>query len=376
MNLPAALGEAGALRERVLERAPAIEAQRHLDHDIAAAFAAAGLNRMAVPRAQGGLELPPTEQIQILEEVSRWDGATGWNLMIGAETFGMMVAAFPEADSYFARKDLITCGATSAIGTLTPAGDDYHLSGRWAFVSGCHNADVFVGSARLAGAGGPPTYALVDMAQVEILDTWYTNGLRGSGSHDIEITDVSLPAANVATQFGQVDSPLMLIPTGTRLAYNKTGVALGIARAALEEFVDLALGKTPRFTSRKLRERPSAQDALARAEALVRSARAFVLDEANQIWEAVSAGEPLTDERRALLQIACSNAAEAAVNAVDLIENAAGTSANLTGSRFERACRDVRVVRQHLTVASHNFTDAGRVLLGLPPEGLMLSLPR
>ena len=94
----------------------------------------------------------------------------------------------------------------------------------------------------------------------------------------------------------------------------------------------------------------------------------------SDVWDAVVSDEMPSVEQRALLQIACSDAARASAEAVDLVAEAAGTTANFLDSPLERRARDVRVISQHMTVAPHHLEDAGRVLLGLPPEGIMLSL--
>ncbi len=207
--------------------------------------------------------------------------------------------------------------------------------------------------------------------------TW--PGLRGSGSHDVRVDDVLVSEEDTlsfvpgARPQGELDSPLTRIPPGSRLAYNKVGVALGIARAAIDTFIELATGKVPRFSSSKLRDRPVAQRAVAQAEARLRGARAFVLESVADLWDAVQAGREFPDRNRALLQIACSDAAVACAQAVDTVAEAAGTSANRLDSPLERQVRDVRVVRQHVTVAPQHLEDAGRVLLGLEPEGLMLA---
>jgi alkylation response protein AidB-like acyl-CoA dehydrogenase len=167
---------------------------------------------------------------------------------------------------------------------------------------------------------------------------------------------------------------VLRIPSGSRLAYNKVGVALGIARGAIDVFVDLARGKVPRFSGSKLRERPDAQHAVAKAEARLRGARAFVLEAVGGLWEAVLADREYSPRDKALLQIACSDAVLACAEAVDLVCVAAGTSANALDSPLERPARDVRVIRQHVTVGPQHLEDAGRVLLGLEPEGLMLKI--
>ena len=151
-------------------------------------------------------------------------------------------------------------------------------------------------------------------------------------------------------------------------------MGFGIARAAIDDFVKLAENKLPRFSASKLRERPTAQRAVALAEARLRGARAIVFEAVDELWELALAGRKPSMRERALLQIACSDSAQACAEAVDLILDAAGTNANRIDCPLEQRARDVRVIRQHVTVASHHIEDSGRVLLGLDPEGLMLSM--
>jgi alkylation response protein AidB-like acyl-CoA dehydrogenase len=99
-----------------------------------------------------------------------------------------------------------------------------------------------------------------------------------------------------------------------------------------------------------------------------------VLEAVDELWDGALEGRRPTDRERALLQIACSDAARASADAVDWVAEAAGTTANRLDSPLERYARDARVIRQHVTVAPQHLDDAGRVLLGLPPEGLMLSM--
>ena len=139
-----------------------------------------------------------------------------------------------------------------------------------------------------------------------------------------------------------------------------------------KKFNDLAEGKIPRFTSSSLRERSVAQLAIAEAEVRLRSARALVMELVAAMWQKVLEDEEISLKERALFQIACSDGARAAAESVDRVCDAAGTSGNFKGHPLERIARDVRVVRQHLTVASHHIEDGGRVLLGLPATGMML----
>lgn len=371
---------ARGLQALAREGAPEGDRERRLPARVAQAMAEVGLYRLAVPADLGGIGADPVTQIRVIEAISIGDGAAGWNLMIGIETSGLVAFAPDLVAELYSDPKAILCGSTATLGQATPHEGGVRLRGRWPFVSGCHNANWF---SALCQIGEPPDasigWVVVPMADAMIVDTWNTSGMRGSGSHDVEVDDAFVPGVRVLRPQPGLRAPadarmgpVARIPTGARLAYNKTGVALGIARAAIDAFVDLAHSKTPRFTGTTLRERSFAHVALGTAEAELGAARAFVLDEVGALWEAACAGGEITDERRARLQIACSHAVEASARAVSEVHRAAGTDANKAGSVLDRCHRDVLVVGQHLTVARPLIEDAARMLLGLEPTAMIL----
>jgi alkylation response protein AidB-like acyl-CoA dehydrogenase len=368
---------AKSLESLVRKHADQADADRRLPRQVAHAFAENGLYRIAAPESYSGEEADPITQIETIEAVSRFDGAAGWNLMIGIETFGLIAPGCDTCKQLIEDPMVIMSSSTAAIGRAVKEGDGYRVSGQWQFVSGCQNSSVFGATIRLfendeAISGN--LYAMVQSPDFEIIDTWDVGGLRGSGSHDVRVNDIWVPASHIVAPIGGLksESALLRFPLGARLAYNKVAVSLGLARAGLDAFVELSEGKVPRFTSRSLRERPAAQRAIAEAEVRVRSARALVVEQVAEMWGQVKAHEHISTRERAIFQIACSDAVRGCAEAIDLVADAAGTTANFRGHPLERISRDVRVVRQHLTVASHHIEDGGRALLGLAPQGMML----
>jgi alkylation response protein AidB-like acyl-CoA dehydrogenase len=379
---PSPVERALALEALVHRHADASERQRHLHHEVAAAFARSGLYRIAAPADCGGEGVAPAEQIETIETISRFDASAGWNLMIGVVSFGLIAPAMARCRDLIADPEVVLCSSTAAVGHAERVTDGWRVSGRWQFVSGCHNSSVFGATVRLHEHGEPLPdtinhYAMVPLGEFTILDTWHVAGLCGSGSHDVELNDVLVPDERIVKPLGvwSGTTPLARFPLGPRLAYNKVAVSLGIARAAIDAFVALAEGKVPRFTSRTLRERPHAQRAVAEAEIRLRGARAAVFELLEEMWTLVRNDANVPSRLRALFQIACSDAVAGCAQAVDQVVEAAGTTANQQGHPLERLARDVRVVRQHVTVANHHIEDAGRILLGLPPTGMMLAGP-
>jgi indole-3-acetate monooxygenase len=141
-----------------------------------------------------------------------------------------------------------------------------------------------------------------------------------------------------------------------------------MARGAIEDLTELATAKTPTMTRRALQERPLFQIELARAEATVRSARAWLFESVRTAWETVTEGRIVSTRDQALLRLAATNATARAVDAVDLVHSLAGGSAIRTGSRLERVFRDVHTAAQHFSVQPAMYEPIGRALLNLPPE--------
>ncbi len=366
---------ARGLQPMVRDHAGSAQELRHVPEPMVRAMADAGLYRLAAPEVFGGYEADPITTIEVIEAISEADGSIGWALMIGIEVVGIGGSLMnPEmAASLFAEHpDLVMSGALNPQGRARQVEGGWMVSGQWPFASGCHHSTMFWGQCIVEGS--QPTRlieVLVPRASYEIVDTWHVNGLRGTGSNDVAVEDLFVPDSMVTEVAGRTsthDGPLYRLPPFTRLAYNKVGVATGIARAALDAFVDLAENKQPRLSSRALRERPRAQLSYAQAEAALRSARAFVFEAVSEAWDTVCPGEVVDRRQRALVRLACSHACQESIRAVELVHQAAGTSANYEDSLLGRARQDVAVVAQQVMVAPHFIEDAGRVMLGLDPQ--------
>ena len=380
------VARARALAPLIREHADQAERERRLPKAVVDAMTAAGLYRVAAPLEVGGLETDPFTQIRVIEAVSEADGATGWNLMIGIEAVGFIGAALSKevATEVFSDPGLVIAGALNPLGKAVPVDGGFQVTGQWPFASGCQNAQYFWGqcivqdgdqSARDERGQVVLREIVVPARDFEVVDTWHVAGLRGSGSHDVRVEDVFVPERmmTAVSARGLVASgALFRMPVFSRLAYNKVGVATGIARAAVDHFTALASAKTPRGSRNLLRERATAQLAVAEAEAQLRSARAWVFESLAEIWEIAVAGGHVSKKQRALLQLACSNAAAASIRAVELVHSAAGASANFRSSPLERCMRDVRVVPQHIMVSPQWIEAAGRVLLGLDSQSPLL----
>ena len=224
--------------------------------------------------------------------------------------------------------------------------------------------------------GGPDVrLVLMPTARVEVIDTWSVSGLRGTGSHDVSVSDELIPAARTASVLS--DAPrhpgaLYCFPLFGLLSIGIAAVALGIARGAIEDLVALAGAKTPAGSTKALAQRPVLQSQLAHAEASLRSARALMLEQARSAWASATAGQGIPVEQRVGLRLAASHATEASAAVVTAMYHAAGGSSIYDSSPLQRRFRDVHVATQHMMIAPPSWELAGRLLLGLPTDTTQL----
>ncbi|MFN0089825.1 MAG: acyl-CoA dehydrogenase family protein [Acidimicrobiales bacterium] len=361
------------LLELVRDHVEWAEAARRPAQPVMDAFAAAGLLRLLAPASYGGGEATMREFVEVIEQVAGVDGSAGWTLMTCNEEIEIAAGYLPGATMsalLHERPAVIVAGSGAALGRARPEPGGWRLSGRWPFVTGGPAAHEIVVCAQVDEPKPRRLcFALLPAEQVTILDTWTTAGLRGTGSHDVTLDDVFVPEPRTGiVASGRVtmpDAALFRLPPALRFPFPKVGVAAGIARHAIDAFVDLAGAKKARVSRTLLCDRPDAQLAMAEAEALLGSGRAFAFELIEEVWSYAVRAERVPRPVHARARLACSHAVASCVKAVETLCTAAGTTANLAGSPLERCLRDVRAVPQHVMVGGFHALDAGRVLLGL-----------
>ncbi len=358
-----------------------IDRERTLPAPLVRQMAEAGFFSIWLARSLGGPELSTLDFFRIIEALSRADGAVGWCAMVSAgysRLSGYLSDAV--AREIFGDGRTIVAGTINPTGKAVPVPGGYRVSGRWNFGSFIRHSRWTVGSSVICenddaprrGPDGAPDMRLMlfPTSDIEILDTWHVGGLRGTGSHDFLVDDLFVPEERAIAAFTAKPvrpGTLFAAPFITVFQMALASVPLGIARAAIDAFVELAEGKTPVGSSSRLREKASAQADIGRAEALLGSARAFLVESLHGIWDTVAAGRMPSVPQRAIARLAAAQAAAASAQAVDLVYNAAGGTALYENNPIERCFRDVHATTQHVGIASVNFEISGRVLLGLDP---------
>jgi len=377
------LDAARKLEPLVRQLSDQFDRDRQLPPTLVEAIGSANLFSMWLPQALGGPELSPVSFLQVIEELSRQEGSVGWCTVIPAG-YGRLAGAM----SLEAATEIFGSGRSILVGTLNPTGTavavpgGYRVTGRWSYGSFIAHSHWVLGNCitrddagpRRAADGGPAfRLCIFPRADTEIFDNWHVGGLRATGSYDYRVTDLFVPEERAVPLVGfspppVQPGPLYVVPMTSTFVSCIATVALGIARAAIEALIEIAAAKTPTGSAVVLREKSLAQADLARAEALVRSGRAFLFDELGACWDDALAGREITLHRRALVRLAACQATQCAIQAVDLMYACGGGTSLFEGNRLERCFRDVHAAGQHIAVAAHsNLEPVGRVLFGLDP---------
>ena len=358
----------------IREKAEQGEQLRHLPPLLVDAFREAGLFGMCIPAVYGGSEVDPLTLLEIIEEVSAADGAAGWCVSISSTTSSMSWYLEPErAKEIFGRPGEADGGAFAPNGKATRADGGWNVNGRWMWGSGTSHCAWVTGGTLTED--GQFHLMFFPASDVELLDTWYSSGLRGTGSTDFQVTNRFVPDGRSVMPLrnkAQVETPLAHFPNFSLLAAGLAAVCLGIARRAVDEFVALAATKTPQGARARVSEYAPAQLEIARADALVRSSRAYLREEMAVAWETTLSGERVSTEQRARVRLACYTVAVECARAVDLAYNAGGGSSVFTSSPLQRCFRDIHTATQHQMLSDRNLWTYGRLLLGADADTAML----
>jgi len=354
---------AAALAPVARELSDDAERERRLPDRLAGALRDSGLPRMLVPASQGGGEVAPLEMVEALEELAVADASAAWCAMVSATAGYVCAYLEPSAAETVFGSGAVAAGVYAPMGEAERDGDEYVVTGRWPFASFSAHADLLLGGAR---TGEGVRLAVFEAGDVELHDTWDVSGLRGTGSGDMSVTEVRVPASHTASLAAPPaeEGALYDFPVFGLLALGIAAVAMGAARGAIDDLRALAVAKKPGGSRRLLAERPTVQADVARAAAAVAAARALVVETVDRAWAMASSGAGVSVEERTRLRLAATHATRASAGAVDLMYEAGGGTSIYSRSPLQRRFRDVHAATQHAMVAPATWELTGRLLLG------------
>ncbi len=396
MNMPslvtqreALLAVADAAASRFGPRVAEIEATGYLPQDIADDLAAVGLYRLLTPAEYGGHEISVELFVEIIERLAQTDASTAWCTFISCTSCVLAGYLDPElSQQLYGNPHLKAAGVFAPRGKATREIRDgvpgFRVTGSWFWGSATKNADVVQGGCLVLGADGKPELLpsgrprvqsiLFDRSQISHMDNWDSFGLLGSGSGEFAVNDVFVPEARSACLMSDLPMarPLYRFPVFGLLGIGIGAVALGVARHAMDALLELAQDKTPQSSSKTLAMRTSTQQAVARAEAQWRSARAFLMDAVRAGWdEAEKTGEISVDSRRDI-RLATTHAVHSAQDVVSSMYQLGGGNSIFAQSPLQHCLRDIHVITQHFMVSDSTYELTGRLLLGLDTDTSML----
>jgi len=366
-----------------------IERRRELPEAIVEALVERGLFRLLLPRSCGGAELRPAAYVSVIEEVAKHDASVAWCL--GQACGCTMTSAYLDPavarEIFGGKRGIVAWGPPGpAEARAVPGG--YRLTGTWSFASGSHHATWLGAHVAILDQNGAPQLRpdgapvmrtlLFPKASASFTDIWQVIGLCGTGSDSYTVADHFVPEKYTVSRENAAKprepGPLYAFSSSNIYASGFAGVALGIARSALDAFVELARDKIPRGAKRTLRDNNVVQAQASQSEARLCGARAFLLGSLDEIWREVSGSGRLAADHNTIIRLASTCwAIHQARDVVDMAYHAAGATAIFKSNPFERRFRDIHTVIQQYQGRQAHFETVGQALLGLEPEGAMFT---
>src|SRR3954462_5267310 len=333
-----------------------------------------GLFRFHQPRRFGWMELPFIAVVDLVAELARGCPSTAWN--VGNLGCHHWILAYYEPETQHEVWDenpdaLIASSIALAAGRGRKVDGGFLVSGRWPFSSGVDNSQwnmlavtVYEEDGK-AGSATPIDWrlCLVPKTDYEIIDTWYAMGMAGTGSKDIEVKEVFVPerrALALARCRGGLEHPgaalndgaLFRVPIVASAGHPLSATALGAAEGAFEHVVNTFKSRVGTYTGAKVSDFQAVQIRIARARALIDSARYLMRESALVFQNNVH----LEVEEKLRLRTQNAFAVHQCHEAVETLWQCYGANAIYTREPLQRFQRDLQAMKQHF---SFNFDIAG-----------------
>jgi indole-3-acetate monooxygenase len=355
------------------ELAPQTERERRLAPELLEQLWGAGLTLAGAPAALGALQAPPAATLACAERIARGDASAGWCVSIAATSSLLSAYLSPHAAAeIFGDQNVVAAGVWAPRGLGKAVDGGVRMSGTWSFCSGIMHSDWLFAGYIVDGeqqASGAPVVRVAAMpkGELEVTDSWHTGGLRGTGSHDVIATDLLVPEEHtLSLSAPTVDAALYRFPVFGFFALSIGAAALGNARGAIDDLVELAAVKSSLGSTRKLAERPATQAAVAKAEAALRAARALYYEAIEEAWVAAQEPGPVPAPERMGLRLAATHAVRTAAEVAWTMYDLGGGTAIYDDSALQRRFRDAHTATAHFQVNAASFELPGRLLLDLP----------
>ncbi len=337
-----------------------------------------------MPRSLGGAELAPLSYIQVVEEIAKADASVAW--CVNQTSGCSMTAAY--LDPAAARDGLRPADGILAWGPgpgeARAVAGGYRVTADFSFASGSHEASWLGAHLPIVEKDGKPRHhadgspvirtLLFPKSAARMTDIWHVVGLKGTGSDRYTVEDLFVPEAFCVARdedgVRREDGLLYRFSNLQLYASGFASVAMGIARATFDAFIEFARDKTPRGARHTLRDNNVVQAQVAKSEARLAAARAHLHSVLADTTAEVAQTGRLTLEQRIVIRLAATFAIHQSCEVVGTLYHAAGATAIFQSNPFERRFRDVNTVSQQLQGRQEHYETVGQYLLGLEPESL------
>jgi 3-hydroxy-9,10-secoandrosta-1,3,5(10)-triene-9,17-dione monooxygenase len=388
LTLEEALARARMLVPYLKERAARAEALRRCPDESVRDLEDSGLMRALQPRRVGGSELDWVALVDVSSELARGCGSTAWNWANWA-VHHWMLALWPRQcqDEVWGADPaaLIASALMFPPGKATRVAGGYRLGGRWPFSSGVdQSAWNMIGGIVQGGEQPEMRLFLVPAADYRVVDTWHAMGLRGTGSKDVEASDIFVPEHRTLsieqTKGGDVHpgaaanpGPIYRIPCFAALPHMLVGIPLGVAQGAYDTFLEGMRGRVSRYSGKSLADMTAVQMKIAEAGACIDTARLVLRRHCLDAGAFARRGEVPDLLAKATWRRDGAFAAQLAGRAMDVIFSASGASGLYDEHPLQRAFRDLHAANAHITMMwDAQATTFGRIALGLPSDNATL----
>ena len=386
----AMIGRAEALIPQLRERASRTEELRRLPPETERDLHDAGLFRILQPKRVGGSEFDYVALVDCAEAIGRADASVAWNLANLASHHWMLGMFDSRAQDLIWGRDVNALIASSFIfpaGRARKVEGGYMLRGSWPFCSGVDSCEwnmlASVVSTDDEADGIEYRIFLLNKSDYQIVDTWNSTGLRGTGSNDVEVRDAFVAEAMTVpvNDLGGGPTPgsavnpnaLYALPVFPLFPYVLSGVALGNAQACLDDYIRVARHRSSTYNRAKLGDLQSTQIKIAEASAKIDAARRIMRSTCIEAMADARQGVVQDVPIKTRLRRDGAYSVNLCTEAVSLLFAASGARGLSTAAALQRQFRDAHAINSHL---AFNFdaagTNYGRVALGLPSENLTL----
>ena len=369
------IDRARKLAPRVAERADEIDETRQIPVDLAGDLADAGLFRLLVPKSLDGAEIEHPAFVEIVRIFAQADASVAWCINQN-NIFATDAARMPFETArkiWGDRRGVVTNGPPTRETKAVPAERGYRLSGRWDFSSGSSHSTWLAARAPVEGQAGEHRMFMVPKTDATMLDTWQVNGLRGTASFSFEMDDVFVPEGHtyLESDTPHDDSPIFVIPKTPLFAIGFATISVALARACLDDAIELVGRKVQRGVSQAMVDLPTVQRQIGESEARLRSVDQYLRNSSSALWDAACESGEVGMDERIEVRMASTYAIRQASDVVDSAYEMFGSDAIFKRNPLQRRYQDMHVIAQQIQGRATHFETAGRYFLGLEPGGML-----